>query len=239
MLDQTTPLFDIPFFQTLSSNTIAVDTVVDAYTFTANVGHSFAVDDEIAIPGVGDTNFMLSVVVGVVGEVITITTPFTRAYPAGSTAIVINTNMVIDGSVTPQVFSVTPSPGREGDVVRIILTIDGNAAMDFSTFGTAAALTRGILLRINNGDGTFRNIMQWRDNGEFIERSFDHTFLSPKGGNVTHSFVSRRTFGGQSKNGVVVRLNGNLGESLEVVIQDNTNGDNSEIRVYAQGHFTQ
>jgi hypothetical protein len=65
--------------------------------------------------------------------------------------------------------------------------------------------------------------------------------LQPKQGNTIKGFTSRLTWGGQSKHGVVIRLDGNLGEELQVLIQDDlvTASANTVFNMIAQGHEVQ
>ena len=66
--------------------------------------------------------------------------------------------------------------------------------------------------------------------------SFDGMFQSKSGGGE-HAFVGRSTWGGQSKRGVVLRVDGNLGEEVQLVIQDDLTGLTDFLMV-AQGHTT-
>jgi hypothetical protein len=130
--------------------------------------------------------------------------------------------------------------GQSGDIVRVILVITSSADQDFQTFGSDPALQNGLMVRIKRQSGDYRNIFNWKNNGEFQQRSFDANYQTNKGGSV-RAFTSRRTFGGQSKNGVVIRLDGDLGEELQVVIPDDlvTASTNLTIKMFAQGHELQ
>ncbi len=241
--DQTTPVLDVPFLELVSdTSTLLNDTVVNSRFVTLTPGHAFtgaSVGNIVEIAN-GDTTFFQSEVLGLVGDVLEFNSPMSKVFLAGDTVFESSRDLLVDGSVTPRVFSIQPLPTQQGDMVRIMLTIDSTAPQDFSTFGSAAALPVGITLRVNNGDGTYRNIFTFRDNGEWIERCFDKDFLINNGNNV-RSFITRRTFGSQGKNGVVIRLDGALLEQLEVYINDDMTGvgGNIAFRMYAQGHELQ
>ena len=115
------------------------------------------------------------------------------------------------------------------------------AVMDFTTFGSDAELLNGCVLRINNGDGTYKNLFNFRSNSDFFEQGFDHSFSTAKAtGNTIAGFTARVTWGGQSRHGVVIRLDGSIGESLELLIQDDlTAGGNTRFHLTAQGHEIQ
>jgi len=53
-----------------------------------------------------------------------------------------------------------------------------------------------------------------------------------------YGFSYRRTFGGQDKNGVVVRLHGGTQDKLEIINQDDLTGLNKLAHV-SQGHVVQ
>jgi len=228
--DQTTGILDVPLLNLLSTPTLAIDTVADGANrdITLTAGHGLTVANIGNIVEIGDstdgTAFMQSAITGVVGDVITLDSPINRVYTiAASIVAVSNEDMNVDGSVTPVVYSVLPFTLQKGDMVRIIVEIRDNSPMDFETFGGIPALANGCVLRVNNGDGTYRNLYNFKSNGDMIEQGFDHDFFLNNGGNI-RGFTCRITWGGWSKHGAVIRLDGALNESLEFVIQDDLTG---------------
>lgn len=242
--DQTTPVLTVPFLKNRTTVTLASDTVIDSRTITLTAGHGVVDGEVIELADNTAMKFMQSQVIigGVAGDVITLDQPVNRVYTvAGSTVLASSKDLLVDGSVTPQIFSVLPLPNQAGDMVRIIIEMRGtnNSAMDFTTFGSAAELLNGCVLRVKNSDGTFKNEFNFKSNSDFIEQGYDNIFLEPKGGNTKTGFVSRVTWGGQSKHGVVIRLDGSLGEGLELVIQDDLTVGNTRFHLTAQGHELQ
>lgn len=235
--DQTAETLDVPFLRQLNPNsTIAVETVIDSRTVTVSAGHGALVGNTLEIAN-GGLTFMQTEILAVVGDVLTIDQPVNHVYPAGSFAIISTDDMLVDGSITPVIYSILPLPLQAGHIIRILLDIRGTGDMDFSTFGSDAGLVNGCVLRIRRADGDFKNLFNWKDNGDFLNKSFDNTFLLPKQGGTIKSFIARNTYGGQDKRGVVIVLDGSLGEELQVIIQDDlTAGDNVEFRMIAQGH---
>jgi hypothetical protein len=238
--DQTTKLLDVPFLRERTSTTLAADTAIDDRTVLLTPGHGAVIGDVLEIAATGTEDFIQSKVLNVATNTITIDQPINRIYSSGETVILSSDNMLVNGSVTPQIFSILPLPSQKGDMVRVIITITSSQPQDFETFGSMPALTNGCVLRIKKQDGTFENVFNWKSNGEFIDRSFDSDFLVNTGNNV-RAFFARRTFGGQSKNGVVIRLDGDLSEELQVVIQDDlvTGTTNTSFNMFAQGHAIQ
>lgn len=237
--DQTTRILDIPFLiERSNSATLASVGVIGSRVITVNPGHSLQVGSIIEVAD-DKGQFFQARILTVAVNTITLDTPLNSPYKVGSQVLESSDAMLVDGSVTPKVFSILPLPSQAGDIVRIILAITGTTAQDFETFGSAPALTNGCVVRVKRENGEFENIFNWKTNGQFIERAFDYAYQVNNGGGV-RSFSARRTFAGQSKNGVVVRLEGSRNEELQVVIQDNLTGTtNTSFRMYAQGHELQ
>lgn len=240
--DQTTRSLSVPFLKERSSTTLASDTVADGINRDVELspGHGALVGDilELADTSTGSL-FMQSQITAVNVNTITLDQPINRVYTAaGSVVVLSNDDMNVNGLVTPQVFSILPLPNQAGDMVRIIFEMRDDADMDFTTFGGLASLANGCVLRVNNGDGTYRNLFNIKNNGDIIEQCFDYSFLQPKQGGTIKGFSARLTWGGQSKHGVVIRLDGTKGEALEVVVQDDLTGL-TRFHVTAQGHELQ
>ena len=223
--DQTTGPLDINFLNQLVSPSLSADTVVGNYTITVADATSLVAGQTLEIADTTNgTYFYTGTILSVVTTTITLDSPINRIYTtAASTLAASSKAMNVDGSVTPVIFSVKPLPLQSGDITRVIVDILDNADMDFETFGGLSALTNGIVMRINNGDGTYRNLWNFKTNGDIIRQAFDYKFETNNGGGV-RSFASRMTWAGASKHGVAVRLDGALGESLEIIVQDDLTG---------------
>jgi hypothetical protein len=154
----------------------------------------------------------------------------------GNTVWTGNRSMNVDGSVTPAVFQIGPVGAAteiEIDIVRIMGWIQDDVSMDDAKFGGISALTRGLVLRRNNADGTFTNYWNAKSNGEIRLLAFDANYAS-KAPSGFYGFNFRNTYGGQSKHGVVIRLT--TGQSMQVVVQDDLT-DLAEMFMMAQGHI--
>jgi hypothetical protein len=256
--DQTTPVLTIPFLQARASVTLSADTVIDSRTIELVAGHNTEFGDIVELAESGTTKFMQATVIDptgvaadgtpVAGNTITLDSPVNRVYTVvGSLALRSTKNMLVDGRMVsqggpgPQIFSILPLPDQSGDMVRIIIELRGAAGgtMDFTTFGSETALLNGVVVRIKNSDGTFQNLFNFKSNSDFFEQGFDHAFLDPKGGNTIPGFTSRVTWGGQSKHGVVIRLDGALDEELQIIVQDDLLNGNTRFHLTAQGHELQ
>jgi hypothetical protein len=243
-LDQTTNPLSVDLLQGRNTTSLAVNADKGDTEVTLTGGHGAVVGDtlEMASATVQDL-FVQARITAVVVNDITIDQPLNTDYLTTDIAIISTGNMLVNASLAaPSLFTILPLPTQEGDIVRIVLDLRGTGDMDFSSFGSDDVLTNGCVVRIKQADGNFRNLFNFKSNGDFIRQAFDHSFLFPrKVGNTVKGFTSRLTWGGQSKHGVVIRLDGSLGEELQVLIQDDlvTGSANTVFTMVAQGHEVQ
>lgn len=235
--DQTSESLEVPLLTSRGSFVLDGNTVRDTRFFDAVGGHNILVGEVLEFAN--SSTFMQARVLNLVSDNIEIDTPFNHSYGGGDTVIRSSDDMRVDGSATPVVFSVLPLPEQAGDMTRYIITIESTAnTMDFTQFGSLPALTNGCVLRVRRANGDFRNLFNFKTNGEFIEKSFDHNFQTKSGGGGS-GFVARSTYAGPSKRGVAIRLDGSLGEELQCLVQDKLDVGLLKFRIGAQGHELQ
>jgi len=170
----------------------------------------------------------------VVGDVITMDTPFNHAYSSLDTFSRNSIDLRVNGSVTPVAFSVAPLAGQTNDVTRVTLLIESAQAMDFTQFGSISPLTVGCVLRVKRAEGEYKNLINFKTNGDFIEEAVDPVFQDKKGGGG-FGFTATLIFAGQQNRGVVIRLDGTRGEQLELIVQDNLSTGLTKFHMRAQG----
>jgi hypothetical protein len=238
--DQTTEPEDILFVQEISSFTLAADTTASGitagslvYDFTATAGHGIAPLDEIILIDQASERVLQAEALNVVGNVITLDRPIDFAYPSATTLGRITTsNMAVDGSVTPQIFT-----ARAGstplDFVRFIVTMLDDTSMDDGKFGGITALSDGLVFRIANSFQ--KTIFNFKTNGDIAQFCYDTSYASKAPGGQ-YGFNARITFGGPSKHGVVLRITSN--DVLQWVVQDDLTNLIS-LRIAGEGHKTQ
>jgi hypothetical protein len=166
---------------------------------------------------------------------LTLDTPLDFDFTTGAICNLGNQNAQVDGSATPKIFSVSPVglvAGIAWDITRIIILITDNVVMDDAKFGGITALPKGIVLR--KKDILYKNIFNAKTNGELALRCYD-TAYSDKAPAGFYGFRARRTFAGQEKNGVTIRLNADDNDELQLIIQDDLTGL-TKVNIIAQGH---
>jgi len=215
--DQTTPPLDLRFLERIGTFQLALPTVATSRTFTASPSHGITVGKVIELQN--SSNFCQAFVLSVAGNVIEVDSVIGDVYPAGVGFPISSDDMRVNGSVTPRIFTLKPDAGQSGDINALQFNIQAANSMDFSSFGSASALARGCLIRIRRPNGAFVNLFNVKANGGFVFRGISNYYQQKAGGGL-FSFVAQIAFNGQQNRGVALRLDGDLGEELQFVIQD-------------------
>lgn len=228
--DQATPLLDWYLSEKLGTVTLAVDATVDNSVITLTTGHGVIAGDWLEF--YEGEYFLQAEVVSVVTDTITLDMPIDQPFTTAATIHRSNIDFSVDGSITPVVFDFIPGGTNKYDMTRAIVHLVHSSAGDDSKFGDLTALTNGIYFRKHNT--VYKNLWNARNNGEFRHRAYDLTY-SDKAGGGTFSTTVRRSFAGQDKNGVVVRIDSTTSDDVEGVVRDNLTGLISA-NIIIQGH---
>lgn len=167
------------------------------------------------------------------GNVITLDTPLDHEFKIGDTAACFDRELTVDGSETPQIFSVQVGGNatQSIDITRFMISIYTSSSVDLSSFGDLPKLENGLVLR--RTDGVINNLWNVKDNGELANITFDFDIYTAIGqGQDGCKF--RNTYAGQDKHGVAIRLS--PGDELQLVIQDDLTSLD-QFRVIAEGHY--
>jgi hypothetical protein len=134
-------------------------------------------------------------------------------------------NMAVDGSTTPQVFSIQAGGGSgdlEIDISRVMLACLTLDTVDLSKFGDiVGGLTRPMFLRVKE-NGVYRNKLAANTNFDLALFAYDWNPLAksnPVQGQ--DGFLWRFSLGGEDKHDAVSRVSGGNIGSLQWVIQAN------------------
>lgn len=236
--DQTTRPFDIKINQILNTNLSIADTpIVDQYDINLTNTSSLNIGDKIAfLEQNGFPQLMNGQILGINGNTITMDRPVPFNFtPSATVVFTFNNQINVDGSTTTQVFGITNFFDESVDITRFIFHCKDTTVMDDGKFCGGTTLTRGVVLRKKLNNGNYINYWKIRNNGGWGELAYDKSYddKAPAG---LYGFTTRLTYGGQSKHGVVIRLD--PGESIEFLIQDDLTGLESGI-LMVEGHFVQ
>ncbi|MCK5614307.1 hypothetical protein KAR91_71235 [Candidatus Pacearchaeota archaeon] len=229
--DLTTEVIDLHLEHFLNDVTLTADTAIDDRDIDVVAGHNAVAGNLLCFAESG--RFSQVEVISATATNIVFDSPLDFAYTTAADVCRAEIDMTVDGSVTPQIYRMQPPPGVIWHIVRILFHLEDSTPMDDGTFGGAPALTNGLVLRVKNG--IFKNIFNVKTNGDFAERAYDREYVAKPPAGTGHAMNVRRTFGGQDKNGVVIKLDGDNGDELQVIIQDDLTGL-SRFHCVVQGH---
>ena len=239
--DQSTATVILPLVQTLSTTSLSIPAVQFQYVCTLASVTNVIAGRQLRIFEADSDRYYFGTVLSVNGNIVTMDTPLDFSFQAGSVVTVNNSNMAVNGSVTPVHFHLrtgTPSIPSDIDVTRMIMVCQTATAVDLNKFGNLAKLTRGLVLRTENDlTGVVRNIWNVKSNGELASIGYDWTpYSASNPAQGINGFSWRLTFGGQEKMGVVIRVDqyGQLG----LIVQDNLSTLTSLICV-VEGHVVE
>jgi hypothetical protein len=235
--DQHSRAFDLFFAQDVGSpSSLTTDVVQDAYTLLATTGHGLVQGDFfILVDPVGQRGWTGTVITVAGNNTVNVDRPISYAFPSASTVLQKRTKaMNVDGSSTPQTFSIGGSLLAQLDITRILFQMTTSTAPEWDEFGDIEvdATFRGIQCRLVNGTTT--DLWNAKTNGELANLMYDMTVFLGSAGLTKDGIAGRMTYAGQNKHGVTLRISAN--EALEIIIQDDLRGLDS-LSVIACGHF--
>lgn len=232
--DQHSEIVDLFMHRTLSTFTLLNDTVVWEYTFTMTPWHWLVSPDNDweTLCFLEWLNFSQFTILGIVWDIVTVDSPFDRVYTTASIYQHHTPEMNFDWSWTPLVYFIKPAPWLSYDITRILIHIEDWTAMDTAKFWGIDRLIRWCLLR--KKDWVYKNLVNWKSNWEWLERAFDWRF-DDKSPSWVYWFSWRKTYGGQNKVWVTIRLDWETNDELQLIIQDDLT-DLLHFHVIVQGH---
>lgn len=232
--DQNSDIVDYFLCRNIRDLEIATDMSLGDYDVTLVEGSLVTVGNYISIQE-DDRAFQAKILSKDV-DVITIDTPSDYEFTTLASIAERNPNMNIDGSSTPVIFELKPIAGVAWDITRILLTATMSGSGSDILFCDIAALTKGIVLRKANSD--YHTIFNAKTNGDLAQRMYDIIYTDKAVPTQTYGLRGKRSFNGLDKNGVTIRLDGDKGESLQILVQDDLT-DILTLRAVAQGHVVE
>ena len=236
--DKTTRLVIDNFYEVLeTTRTLAVNTVPGAYTIELTDVTGLVVGNKMRLSQGGtDPASYTADIISISLNTLTMDTPLDVIFNIAlvPTIFKVNCQMNVNGAVTPAIFKFTNESDTDLNITRVIFTIVTTGATGYTDFGDIPLLTRGVVLRKKNADGTYFNIANIKSNGQWKAIMYDVDFFDPTHPAAVNGVAGRLTFAGQNKIGVVIRITNT--EDLELVIQDNLSTLVAFIMV-GEGHY--
>lgn len=230
--DSEAPLYIVKCSNIIAETTLTVTTAKDDYIISVTSATDFVVGQYLTLYSIASNRVYFSNILAINTLDITLDRPLDFEFNSADSVISVgNTNMNVNGSVTPQIFGVrNPVVGGDIplaiDITRLMFNCLTSTTPILTDFGDiTGGLLRGIVIR--KIDGEYHNILNAKSNSELKNMMYDFE-IETAAAAAQDGFNGRITFAGQNKMGVVIRLQ--EGEDLQIIIQDDlTSLDNFEI----------
>jgi len=229
------PINDSFHQHTATSTTLAVATAIGDTSITVVSSTGIVAGDYLQFVSASYIESTYTKVLSVVGNVININRPIGSIHPIGETIakIIIDISNSAGSIVAPQSYKINPAPGQVWHIERLSLQMSHASAGYIDSFGGIAALTNGCIIRKYNSDGTYSTFTVWQSNADIFTDFTNIQFVDRAGGGTTYGTLGVGSF---ADIGVTVKLDGTLGEYLEILIQDNITAL-TLFQLKAQGHL--
>ncbi len=232
--DQTSNIIDyyIPISKEVLE--LAVVTTIDSYTIELVDATNVIVGDYIIIKK--GTRAYQAGVLSINGNVLTMDTPVDFNFDIDAIVESRIINLAVDGSINRVLAEFIPPPNAVVDINVLTLCITDSTDMDDSRFGGIPALTRGIVVRKARNASGYISIFNAKTNGDLSHRMvLEYSDKAPSG---FFGLRASKYINGQEGNGVSIRLDGNLDERLQIIIQDDLTGLDS-FKMTVRGHIVE
>lgn len=214
--------------------TFAADAPAGSTSITLADATGFAVGNYLHLEN-GSVEELHPRITILVGNVATLDRPLDKSFVIGDTIekslVIMN---VLGTLVAPQSFKVMPPAGDIWHLTRILIEMTHSTAGDNGLFGNLPALTNGVVLRRYDGlTGTYATFTVWKTNSDIVTDMYDVTYSARSGGGGSYGTNARGSF---DRAKAIVYLDGDAGDYLELLVQDDLTGLAS-FRIKAQGHL--
>lgn len=241
--DQDAPIFDLYMSREITAATLTAGVAKNSLVLKVDSPTLPVVGDVVELKENGGSGFYQALIVTVTSTGgdeydLNMDSLLDASYGVTDVVSIRSRDMVVNGSVAPVAFSISPAGlggGEKWNITRMVFHLTSVSAMDDGLFGSLSSLTRGIVMRSENG--ITQNIFNVKNNGEFAQRTFDRDYVdkAPAGVNAV---VIRRTFSGSDKNGMAIQLKASGGDAFKCIIQDDLTGLSS-FHAAVQGYVVQ
>ena len=226
--DQTSSFNDFYFSQVIGSPTTltapAVNTGFNRLIEVASIA-SISIGDYVGVfSGItGEGRFYFGEVLNIIGLEVELDTPIDYTFEVGDPVISTTRDLNVDGSITPQEFTIRAGgPGSilEVDITRLIAECLTDGIVDLSRFGDIiGGLNIGLVLQETLPGGVIKNKWNVKTNGELLNLAYDWIpFAKSKPNEGIDGFKWRYSLAGQDKHGVVKRVGPD--STLCLLVQD-------------------
>lgn len=239
--DPTEPVLIVHASKVHKFTTLASDSAIDDRVISVVDASTCIAGDSIKVISPRAGRFYIGHIVSVSTNDITLDSPLDYAHLTKASIACANENLAVDGSVTPQIFSLRAADPTGAvpvtvHITRIIIECITDSAVSLDKFGNIAALTNGLVMR--RVDGVYNNIFNVKTLGDLAGLAYDVVVYekSAPADNID-GFTVRMTFAGPSKMGTAIEVG--PGEDIQFIVSDNLEfgtPDIIELHITFQGH---
>lgn len=235
--DQYTQFFDFRLAANPGNSTVVTATVINSKTVIVADASTASVGDYAVIfpsPFGYSTEIYVGKILNIATNTLTVDSPINRVFDIGDVVLFRDAAIhLADGSVTPVIYDLPlPAGSISLDVTRIVFIIECATEPNDSFFGDVAALTNGCVIRHNSTVYGYRNIWNFKTNGDLAGIAYDVLYTDKAGGG-TYGVRALLTLNAQRFHGVTIRMV--PGDKLELIVQDDLT-DLNKFQVIVQGH---
>ena len=183
---------------------------------------SFSIGDVIVLTFPGQIYF--GIVLVVAADLLTSDSPIPFAFPSNSSIQSFSRDLNVDGSVTPQRFSIFGSGASiiQINLTRLVMTALTTAAVDLSKFADIiGGIENGMVLQgVPAGGIPPSNQWNIKTNADLdnITGGDWHPYAATNPAQGQHGFTARYTYGNPDKHDVIPPIN--TGDRIDIIIQD-------------------
>lgn len=207
---------------TATTTTISTATAAGDYQVSIADTTGFAVNDYIHIntSSIETTHPRITAVTPGTPGTITLDRRLDKAHSVGDEIVKAIIDMALTGQAgtmaSPQIYFAGPPAGEVWHITRLLFAIEHGTAGDLGLFGNLAALTNGVVAR-TYVSGEYKTLTNWKKSADMKIDMYDVEFDSRSGGGGAYGTSARGTF---TNAGAVVRLDGDLGDQIQIMVQD-------------------
>jgi len=213
--DEFTDIIDVYMCKIINTTTLFVNSTIDTKIITLTTWHGALAWNMICFKEW--SNFLQAEILNVNTNIITIDRPLDFAFTTSAIVDITTNDLNVDWSITPQIFRISPSwLNVKFDITRVIFSIEDNVPMDTGTFWGIAKLTNWIVLR--KKDWVYKSFFNAKENDDFHHHCDQVDYIT-KAPTWQYAVIVKKKFIEQNLR--VVRLNPELSDELQVIVQDN------------------
>lgn len=210
------------------TDTLASASAKNDQTITVTNGAQWSPGNKIKIVDSANIEYDILKIVSISTNDLTLDRQLDTAHSSGISVVGVTPSMIIDGSTTPVIYSYAPNTGKKIHIHSIHVTIESTVEPSLGLLGGQAAFSNGIHFRVKRT--TSRDDTYW-----IPFRTMNSMVLSgwvyKKEPKTVGTWYSNLLINLELDSNNIITLDDALGESFEIIIQDNNGNLAMEVKL--------